>query len=128
MAQVGSRELEDVAGLDRYTIARQFRAQFGTSPHRYLLIRRLGNARERISLGEPLADIAADTGFADQAHLTRHFKKAYGMTPGRWAQLTARCGRARKAFPFGPKRSKNAADMRTRHQTIFRIIGPAFAA
>ena len=34
-SQVGSGELEDVAGLDRYTIARQFRRQFGTSPHRY---------------------------------------------------------------------------------------------
>ena len=89
-AQVGSGELEDVSGLDRYTIARQFRRQFGTSPHRYLLMRRLGSARERISLGEPLADIAADTGFADQAHFSRHFKKAYGLTPGRWAQLTMR--------------------------------------
>lgn len=89
-AQVASGELEDVAGLDRYTIARQFRRQFGTSPHRYLLMRRLGSARERISLGEPLADIAADTGFADQAHFSRHFKKAYGLTPGRWAQLTMR--------------------------------------
>lgn len=91
-SHVGSDKLEDVAGLDRYTIARQFRRQFGTSPHRYLLMRRLASARERISLGEPLADIAADTGFADQAHFTRHFKKAYGMTPGRWAQLTMRSG------------------------------------
>jgi AraC-like DNA-binding protein len=84
---VGSSELEDVAGLDRFTIARQFRKEFGTSPHRYLLMRRLGSARERISLGQPLAEIAADTGFADQAHFSRHFKKAYGMTPGRWAAL-----------------------------------------
>ncbi|CAN7508142.1 AraC family transcriptional regulator [Rhizobium sp. LjRoot254] len=87
--QVSSGELEDVAGLDRFTIARQFRRQFGTSPHRYLLMRRLASARERISLGQPLADIAADTGFADQAHFSRHFKKAYGMTPGRWAMLAA---------------------------------------
>lgn len=93
-SQVGSDELEDVAGLDRYTMARQFRRQFGTSPHRYLLMRRLGSARERISLGEPLADIAADTGFADQAHFSRHFKKTYGMTPGRWAQLTMRSASA----------------------------------
>lgn len=87
---VNSEQLEDVAGLDRFTIARQFRKAFGTSPHRYLLMRRLGSARERISLGQPLADIAADTGFADQAHFSRHFKKAYGMTPGRWAQLALR--------------------------------------
>ena len=88
--QVNSGDLEAVAGLDRFTIARQFRRHFGTSPHRYLLMRRLASARERISLGQPLADIAADTGFADQAHFSRHFKKAYGMTPGRWAQLTLR--------------------------------------
>jgi AraC-like DNA-binding protein len=88
--QVSSAELEDVAGFDRFTIARQFRSQFGTSPHRYLLMRRLASARERISLGQPLADIAADTGFADQAHFSRHFKKAFGMTPGRWAALAAR--------------------------------------
>ena len=87
--QVSSGELEDVAGLDRFTIARQFRRQFGTSPHRYLLMRRLASARDRISLGQPLADIAADTGFADQAHFSRHFKKAFGMTPGRWAMLAA---------------------------------------
>lgn len=97
-SQVGSDELEDVAGLDRFTIARQFRRQFGTSPHRYLLMRRLSSARERISLGEPLADIAADTGFADQAHFSRHFKKAFGMTPGRWGQLTSRAGGAGKGL------------------------------
>jgi len=90
--QVSSGELEDVAGLNRFTIARQFRRQFATSPHRYLLMRRLASARERISLGQRLADIAADTGFADQAHFSRHFKKAYGMTPGRWAQLASRTG------------------------------------
>jgi AraC-like DNA-binding protein len=90
--QVSSSELEDVAGLDRFTIARQFRRQYGTSPHRYLLMRRLASARERISLGQPLADIAADTGFADQAHFSRHFKKTYGMTPGRWAMLALRAG------------------------------------
>ena len=88
--QVNSGDLEAVAGLDRFTIARQFRRQFGTSPHRYLLMRRLASARERISLGQPLADIAADTGFSDQAHFSRHFKKTYGMTPGRWAQLALR--------------------------------------
>jgi AraC-like DNA-binding protein len=88
---ISSAHLEDISGLDRFALARHFRALFGTTPHRFLVMRRLAAARERIAAGMNLAEIAADTGFADQAHLTRHFKKTFGMTPGRWAEL-ARAG------------------------------------
>jgi AraC-like DNA-binding protein len=37
--------------------------------------------------GDTLADAAADAGFADQAHFTRHFRRAFGMPPGRWLAL-----------------------------------------
>lgn len=79
--------LEAVAGSDRFTIARQFRRAFGTSPDRYRVMRRLALARAQIACGRPLAEVAADTGFADQSHLTRQFKRAYGVTPARWAAL-----------------------------------------
>jgi len=85
---VTSRDLERLSGLDRYQIARAFRKVHGTSPHRFLLMRRLDAARRRIARGEALADIAAGTGFADQAHLTRWFKQSFGLTPGRWAAMT----------------------------------------
>ncbi len=84
---VSSEELEAVSGLDRYTTARQFRRLLGTSPHRYLVMRKLDRAKLRLSEGDSLADAAADAGFADQAHFTRHFKKTFGMTPGRWVAL-----------------------------------------
>jgi AraC-like DNA-binding protein len=84
---VGSQELETISGHDRFTLARQFRRVLGTSPHRYLLMRRLEQARRMIATGHSLAGAALDTGFADQAHFTRHFKRAYGVTPGRWATL-----------------------------------------
>lgn len=87
--QVFSRELEVIAGADRYSIARQFRAVFGTSPDRYRTQRRLHGARAAIERGEPLARVAADAGFADQSHLTRQFKRTYGLTPARWARLAA---------------------------------------
>ncbi len=87
---VSSAELERAAGLDRYALARHFRALYATSPHRYLVMRRLQRARAMIGAGEPLAEVAAATGFADQSHLNRHFKKAFGMPPGRWAALTRR--------------------------------------
>ena len=84
--------LEEIAGTDRYSIARQFRRAFGTSPDRYRTLRRLALARAAIECGQPLADVAAGTGFADQSHMTRQFKRTYGLTPARWAALTAgRC-------------------------------------
>jgi AraC-like DNA-binding protein len=93
MRGVGSVELERVTGLDRFSLSRHFRAAFATSPHRFLLMRRLQRARAMIADGEPLAEVAAATGFADQSHLTRHFKKAFGMAPGAWGGMIG-AGRA----------------------------------
>ncbi|TGQ65484.1 AraC family transcriptional regulator [Mesorhizobium sp. M00.F.Ca.ET.186.01.1.1] len=84
---VRSEELEAVTGLDRYALSRHFRAAFSTSPHRFLLMRRLQRARRMIAAGEPLAQIAIEAGFSDQSHFNRQFKKALGMTPGRWSAL-----------------------------------------
>ena len=50
-------------------------------------LRRLALARTAIESGLPLAEAAAKSGFADQSHMTRQFKRAYGLTPGRWAAL-----------------------------------------
>ncbi|MGH7268420.1 MAG: AraC family transcriptional regulator [Candidatus Rokuibacteriota bacterium] len=86
---VHSRELESVTGLSRYDLSRQFRIMFGTSPHRYLLMRRLVFARERIHRGRPLVAVALEAGFADQAHFTRAFRSAFGLTPGRYRALRA---------------------------------------
>ena len=86
---VRSAELEAVTGLSRYELARQFRALFGTSPHRYSLSRRLDFARSRLREGVPLVEVALAAGFADQAHFTRMFRSAYGLTPGRYASLHA---------------------------------------
>ena len=84
---VHSTELESITGLTRYDLARQFRLMFGTSPYRYLLMRRLDFARELIHQQRPLVDVACDAGFADQAHFTRAFKAALGLTPARYRAL-----------------------------------------
>jgi AraC-like DNA-binding protein len=68
---------------------RQFRIVFGTSPHRYLLMRRLEIARDRIHRGRRLVDVAYDAGYADQAHFTRAFKSAFGLTRAHYRVLRA---------------------------------------
>ena len=65
-------------------LARGFKASFGIAPHAYVVHRRLEVARDRILDGQPIADVASEVGFFDQAHLTRRFKRFLGVTPGRF--------------------------------------------
>jgi AraC-like DNA-binding protein len=80
-------DLERLADLDRWTLARQFRAAFGTSPIRFRTLRRLDRVRRSIKGGCGLAEAAMEAGFADQSHMSRQFKQAYGLTPARWAAM-----------------------------------------
>lgn len=82
--------LDDVAaaaGRDRWSLSHDFRALFGTSPHRYLTMRRLDLVRQLALAGLPLADAAAASGFSDQSHMTRHFRRAWGVAPGQWLAM-----------------------------------------
>lgn len=76
--------LEQVTDQSRWQLSRDFRALLGTSPYRYLVMRRLDLARQGLLEGRRLVDIAHACGFADQSHFTRHFKKTYGQAPKRW--------------------------------------------
>jgi AraC-like DNA-binding protein len=87
LTRVQSSEVEAATGLDRYQFGRQFHAIYGTSPYRYSVMRRLTVARGWLRDSRPLADTAFAAGFADQAHFTRMFKAAFGMTPGQYAKL-----------------------------------------
>jgi AraC-like DNA-binding protein len=89
--QTPASTLEAIAGTDRFTIARHFRWAYGTSPDRYRTLRRLALARAAIENGQSIAQAAAEAGFADQSHLTRQFKRTYGLTPAAWTALTASC-------------------------------------
>jgi AraC-like DNA-binding protein len=84
---IRSTDLEAISGLSRFALARHFRACLGTSPHRYSVMRRLDRARHLIQAGTSLAEAAAACGFADQSHMTRQFKRAYGVPPGHWQSL-----------------------------------------
>jgi AraC family transcriptional regulator len=78
-------ELAGECGLSISHFARSFKASFGVSAHRWLVQHRIERAQELlIETHEPLADIADQAGFADQAAFTRTFHQIVGMSPGRW--------------------------------------------
>jgi AraC-like DNA-binding protein len=74
-------DLARAAGRSRFQVYRLFREQYGLSPSAYLRQLRLRAARRALASGEPVGQVAATTGFADQAHLTRWFRRTYGITP-----------------------------------------------
>lgn len=93
-AGVGERirvdDLAALASMSRFQLSRQFQKAFGLPLHAYHLHVRLGEARRRLTRGEPIASVAHDLGFVDQSHLHRRFKGAFGFTPGEWRQAAQR--------------------------------------
>ena len=75
-------ELAAAAGMSPFALLRAFRAETGLPPHAYLNQLRVRLARQLLDAGLPPAQVAADAGFADQPHLTRHFKRAVGVPTG----------------------------------------------
>ena len=74
--------LAAAVNLSPFHFARVFRQATGMPPHAWLKQRRLVKARELLKQGQAPAAVAFSLGFADQSHLNRQFKQAYGITPG----------------------------------------------
>lgn len=80
-------ELAQTAGLSVSHLIRLCQQHYGATPHALLMNRRLHIARERLKRGAPLADVAQDVGFADQAHFQRAFKQHLAVTPKQYRDL-----------------------------------------
>jgi AraC-like DNA-binding protein len=85
--QVTLDELAQHSGRDRWSLSRDFRTLFGTSPYRYLVMRRLDVVKTLLVRGDSLVDAALAAGFSDQSHMTRHFIKTFGLPPARWLKM-----------------------------------------
>jgi AraC family transcriptional regulator len=87
----GKIHLSDMArgcGLSVSHFTRAFRKSFGMSPYRWLLERRIDRAKSLLVTSNlPLADIALQSGFSDQAAFTRAFGRIVGDSPGRWRRV-----------------------------------------
>ncbi len=80
------QELAQLAGLSPFYLLKQFSQTIGLPPHAYQLQARVRLAKTLIANGIPLIDTAQQCGFHDQSHLSRHFKRAIGVTPGQYAK------------------------------------------
>lgn len=83
-------ELAAVAGLSPFHFLRQFQARHHVTPQQMLMALRLSAAKRLLTAGETPARVAAATGLADQAHLTRAFARRYGVTPARYQRQLQR--------------------------------------
>jgi AraC family transcriptional regulator len=81
-------ELAAIVRLSRSHFSRAFRDSFGDPPHQYIIGRRMQRAKGLLlSTAEPIVKIAADCGLADQAHLTKLFRKIVGESPAHWRRM-----------------------------------------
>jgi AraC family transcriptional regulator len=82
---VSLRELADLVGLSQSQFARAFKASTGAPPHRWFVTARIKRAQELLLQGRAsLADVSTRTGFADQSHFTKVFRRVTGTSPGHW--------------------------------------------
>lgn len=84
---VSLAELSQAAGLSAFRLNRVFSRAVGLAPHAYQVLLRVEKARKLLAAGISPAAVAAETGFADQSHLNRHFRRITGVTPGAYGKI-----------------------------------------
>lgn len=79
-------KLEQMSGLNKFSIIKHFKKYYLTTPAAYHLQYRLAEAKRLLSIGVDVLDICEELRFYDQAHFIREFKKMYGLTPGTYLE------------------------------------------
>ncbi|MDF2986164.1 MAG: DNA-binding protein AraC-type [Eubacterium sp.] len=79
-------KLQEISGLNKFSIIRNFKKIYITTPAAYHLQYRVAEAKSLLSKGAGVFDICEELRFYDQAHLIREFKKMYGITPGTYIE------------------------------------------
>ena len=86
---VSLAHLAELTGLSQYYLVRVFHQSVGVPPQAYLRQVRIRHAKDLLTKGYTVAEVALETGFTDQSHLTRWFKRLWGFTPGQYRASAA---------------------------------------
>jgi AraC-like DNA-binding protein len=81
---ISLQQLAQLAGLSPFHLNRVFRAACGLPPHAFQTQVRIARAKTMLRQGDSIAQVASQTGFADQSHFTRHFKRLMMLAPGQY--------------------------------------------
>lgn len=82
--RVTLEEVSRLVHVSPFHLCREFRKTFGLPPHQFRLNARVEASRQLLKAGTSVSAAALATGFADQSHFTRHFKRIVGLTPGQF--------------------------------------------
>jgi AraC-like DNA-binding protein len=82
---VSLAQLTSITNLNPFHLLRIFRNKVGVPPHEYQTQLRIAHARKLIRYGKSISEAAQETGFFDQSHLSRNFKRIVGVTPGHYS-------------------------------------------
>jgi len=93
------RDASGRIGVHPAHLVRTFSREFGISPHQYMTGRRVDLARRLLLDGLPPSLVAAEAGFYDQPHLSRHFRRVLGTSPGRYTRSQCRLPRQAPGRP-----------------------------
>ena len=82
---VSLSQLGSLVNLSHYHLLRNFRDEVSLPPHEYQNQLRIAHAKQLLRAGLPIAQVALEVGYVDQSHLSRHFKRLVGLTPGQYS-------------------------------------------
>lgn len=80
-------QLCEITGTSRYQLIRQFSKEQGITPYQYLETVRIGKAKKLLEQGVSTLEAAMQTGFVDQSHFSKFFKRLIGLTPGQYRNI-----------------------------------------
>ncbi len=112
-AEAASSRISEIAaefGMSRFQFSRQFRHSSGMPPRRFRVQMMVATAQQAISSGASLAEAASMAGFSDQSHMSREFRRTYGMTPGEFQKVVASQLGAAQSRPNTTSPSTNRTD------------------